>query len=234
MLNPKKKLQKKEIKQDGLISAYAGATSFYYENKKYISYALTALVLVVVGIFIFINNRRANNEKAAAEFAKIFPIYDEGASEVNQFNVAIDGQPEKGIMGLKAIVENYGGTDAGELARYYLGNAYYQLGQYDEALKAFDGFSSSSPFLTASAYAGLAGCYEVKQDLAKAATYFEKAANTQADLMHTPEYLNSAARCYGLSGEKEKAVTLYKRLKKDYPTSTFAREVDRYIAQFSV
>ena len=233
MLNPKKKLQKKEIKQDGLISAYAGATSFYYENKKYISYALTALLVVVVGIFIIVNNRRANNEKAAAEFAKVFPIYDAGASQVSQFKVAIDGQPEKNIMGLKKIVENYGGSDAGEIARYYLGNAYYQLGQYDDALKAFDSFSSNSSLLNASAYAGIAGCYEVKHDLSKAASYYEKAANTLADPIHTPEYLNSSARCYGLSGEKEKAVTLYKRLKKEYPNSTFAREVDRFIAQFS-
>ena len=234
MLKPKRKITKKEIKQDSLLTAYAQLTSFYYENKKYISYALTALVLIVIGIFVYTNNRRANNEKASAEFAKVFPIYDNGASDVKQFKVAIDGQPERGIMGLKAIVENYGGSDAGEMARFYLANAYYQLGQFDDAQKAFDSFSTGNPFLEASGYAGLASCYEVKHDYAKAASYFEKAANLVTSAVATPEYLNSAARCYGLSGEKEKAISLYKKLKKEYPTSTFARDVDRYIAQFSV
>jgi|ERR1041385_635195 tetratricopeptide (TPR) repeat protein len=233
MLTPKKKITKKEIKQDGLISAYAQATSFYYENKKYISYAFTALLIIVVGSFIYVNNRRANNEKAAAEFAKVFPIYDAAATEARQYKVAIDGQPERGIMGLKAIVDNYGGTESGEIARFYLANAYFQLGQYDDALKNFDSFSGSNPLLEASAFAGMGGCYEVKGEYAKAASYFEKAANKVSNTINTPDYLNSAARCYGQSGEKEKALTLYKKIKKEYPTSSFARDADRYIAQFS-
>jgi tetratricopeptide (TPR) repeat protein len=233
MLSPKKKLSKKEIKQDGLLNAYAQTSNFYYENKKLVSYILTAVVAVVVVSLVFINNRRANNEKAAAEFGKVFSLYDQGASNTLQYKAAIDGQPERGIMGLKAIVDNYGGTEAGNLARFYLASAYYALGQYDEALKNFNDYSGSNALLSASALSGMGGCYEAKGENAKAASYYEKAFNTSTKSMNAPEYLNSAARCYGLSGEKEKAVTLFKRLKKDYPTSTYAREVDRYISQFS-
>ena len=233
MLNPKKKITKKEIKQDGLITAYAQATTFYYENKKYLSYGITAIVVIVIFSLIYINNKRANNEKAAAEFSKVFSIYDKGATDAKQYKTAIDGEPEHGIMGLNSIVENYGSTQAGEFARFYLASAYYHLGQYDDALKNFDSFSSSSNFLTASALAGLGNCYEVKGEYGKAASYYEKAANTVSDPTDTPDYLNLAARCYGLSGDKSKAVALFKRLKKDFPASTFAREADRYIAQFS-
>jgi len=41
MLNPKKKLAKKEIKEDTLLTAYAKMNTYYYENKKYVNYALT-------------------------------------------------------------------------------------------------------------------------------------------------------------------------------------------------
>ena len=233
MLRPKKKISKKEMKQDPLIGAYEQAQVYYYENKKYVSYALTGLLVVVIGIVIFINNRRANNDKAAAELGKVFTLYDAGATSPGQYKVAIDGQPERGIMGLKSIVDNYGGSESGELARFYLANAYYQLGQYDDALKNYDSFSTSSDILKASTLAGMGGCYEAKGDYAKAASEYEKASGTTTNPVQIPDFLNASARCYGLAGEKEKAVALYKRLKKEYPTSQLARDADRYISQFA-
>lgn len=234
MLKPKKKITKKEIKQDQLLTAYAKTTSFYYEYKKYVNYAITALVVVVIAIVVYMNNRRANNEKAATELGKVFSIYDAGASDVRQYQVAINGQPERGIMGLKTIVDNYGTTESGATARFYLANAYLHLGQYDEALRQFDDFDGDSDLLRAAALAGMGSCYEAKGDYARAASSFERAAGIAANQTNTPDYLSAAARCYGLAGEKERAVTLYKRLKNDYPTSTVAREADRYITQFSI
>jgi tetratricopeptide (TPR) repeat protein len=233
MLSPKKKITKKEMHHDPLISAYDRATSYYYDNKKLISYALTALVVLVVAIFVYTNNKRANNEKASAELGKVFPVYDAGASDIRQYKVAIEGQPDRGIMGLRAIVDNYGSTESGETARFYLATAYFTLGQYDDALRQFDSYSSSNSLLTSGAYAGMARCYEAKKDYDRSAGYYEKAASAFTNASTTPEYLNAAARCYGLAGEKEKALTLFKKLKKDFPASTFAREAERYISQYS-
>src|SRR6266571_312785 len=123
MLKPKKKISRKEIKKDALITAYEQVTLYYDENKKYVSYALTGVVIVVVAILVYLNNRRANNEKAAVELGKVFAIYDGAVTNSQQYKVAIEGQPERGIMGLKAIVENYGGSESGQLARFYLANA---------------------------------------------------------------------------------------------------------------
>jgi len=234
MLKPKKKITKKEIKQDTLITAYANVTSFYDQNKKYISYALTALVAIIVGIFIYSNNRRANNEKAATELGKVFSIYDGAATNVQQFRAAIDGHPERGIMGLKSIVDNYGSTKSGEIARLYLANAYLNLGQFEEALRQYDSFGGSDRLMKASALAGMGSCYEAKGEYEKAASSFEKASGTITNNFNTPDYLNSAARCYGLAGEKERALAIFKRIKKEYPTSTYAREAERYLSQFSL
>ena len=233
MLRPKKKITKKELKQDNLVTAYANTKLYYERHKKYISYATTALIVIVVAVVVFLNNRRANNEKATTELSKIMSVFDAGNGDVKKYRVAVDGQPERGVMGLKTIVANYGGTESGELARFYLANAYYNLGEIDDALKQFESMSSSNPVIQASDFAGIGSCYESKGDYEKAAVNFEKAANTISNSFSTPEYLNSAARCYGRANQKEKAVTLYKRIKKEYPTSTYAREVDRYIAQYS-
>ena len=233
MLQPTKKIAKKEIKQDALLTAYANATTFYEANKKYVTYGVTALVAIVIAVVVFMNNRKANNEKAASELGRVFAIYDAAATDVRQFKIAIDGQPERGIMGLKAIVDNYGSTAAGEMARIYLANAYYATGQYDQALQQYDSFGGSGDLLKAAAYAGMAMCYEVKHEYSKAASSYEKAASVVSNTTDTPEYLGAAGRCYGLAGEKEKAVMLFKRIKKEFPLSNFARDVERYISQFS-
>ncbi len=233
MLKPKRKISKKEIRQDGLLNAYANVTSWYYEYKSYVGYGLTALVLVVVGIIVYTNNRANKNLEAATKMGSVIAIYDAAGSDPRQYQIAIDGQRERGIMGLKEIVDTYGGTEAGEHARLYLADAYLNLGRFDEALKQYESFSGSNKLLRASAYAGAASCLEQKGEFRDAASDFEKAASLTSDKTSTPDYLCSAARCYGLAGEKEKAITLFKKLKQEYPMSSGARDADRYISQFS-
>jgi len=145
----------------------------------------------------------------------------------------MNGMPERGIHGLKWIVDNYGSSDAGDVARLYLANAYYFTGQFDEALKQYEKFSGGVDMMKAAAYAGAGACYEAKHDYDRAASSYERAAGVASQSGMVPEYLSLAGRCYGLAGQKEKAVTILKRVKTDFPTSPLAREVDRYIAQFS-
>ncbi len=235
MLKPKKKLTKRELKQDPILTSIGQAKTFYELNKKYISYATVALAVAILALFAYLNNRRQNDEKAATELGRVYKIYDAGVNDKAQYTIAINGVRERGIMGLKEIVDNYGSTSSGEMARLYLANAYYNLGQYDEAMKNYDKFSSSDNLLNASATAGIAGCYEARNDMADAARRYEEAASISgASASVTAEYVNDAARDYGLAGQKEKAVELFKRLKKEFPTSTYARDADRYITQFSI
>lgn len=228
MLKPKKKITKKDLKEDKLVSAYFKTTEFFYQYKKYVSWAVTGVIVFVVAGFIYFNNRQADSEKATTALGEIMRYYDKG-----EYQTAINGVPEKNIAGLKDIVENYGGTQAGDLAKFYIANAYFSQGNYDEALKYFDDFGGSYPVLRASAIAGVAACYEAKGDPKSAAENFEKAASKSSDNQLSPEYLHRAARNYVLSGKKERAIELLKKLKKEYPTSSYARDADRLLVQLS-
>src|SRR5512135_416984 len=118
MLRPKKKISRRELKEDALVSTYVKVTTIYEENKRNISIALTVLVIAVFAVVIFLKNRADNNEKALAALGSIFEMYDAG-----QYQAAVDGIPEKNIQGLKAIVDNYGNSPSGDVARFYLANA---------------------------------------------------------------------------------------------------------------
>jgi tetratricopeptide (TPR) repeat protein len=229
MLQPKKKISRKELKTDALITSYVKATTFYEENKKYLSYGLTAVVVVAAAVFFYLKDQSAQDEKAATELAKVYSFFDNG-----QYQIAIDGVRERNIIGLRAIVDEYGRSHSGNLARFYLADAYYHLGRYDEALREYDEFSPEGQLLTVSRSAGMGACYEALGNYREAAGSFEKAATSSPSDMNAAENLNNAARNLVAAGDKDRAIDLYKKLKKNHPTTTFGREADRYIAQLSV
>jgi tetratricopeptide (TPR) repeat protein len=229
MLSPKKRISKRELKEDALVTSYVKVTSFYDRNKKNISIAVTAVVILIIAAVIFLKNRADNSEKASAQLGQVFSLYDNG-----QYQQAIDGLPERNINGLKSIVDNYGGLRAGNYARFYLANAYYHLGKYDLALEQFDDFSPAEDVLTVSRLAGIGSCYEAMGKYKEAAQSYEKAGTKYPDDVNAAENLSNAARNFGRAGEKETAIDLYKKLKKNYPASSFAREADRFIAGLAV
>jgi tetratricopeptide (TPR) repeat protein len=229
MLKPKKKITKKELKQDTLITSYMKVTGFYDTNKRWINYGAIALVVIVVGTAVFLKGRATDNELATTKLAVIHQFYDNG-----QYQAAIDGAPERGLVGLKSIADQYGSTHAGDLARFYLADSYYQLGKFAEALEAFKEYSPSDDLLKASRYAGIAACSEALGNYTDAGKYFEDAAGSEQTDNSIAEDLSNAARCFAQGGDKSRALDILKRIKKNYPTTTAGREADRFITQLSV
>jgi len=160
--------------------------------------------------------------------AKVSPYYDAG-----KYDQAINGVPQEGTQGLQAIVDEHGSTKAGQLAKLFLANSYYALKNYDKALEYYNDVSVSDKMVSATALAGVAACYEAKEDFSEAASYFEKAASKNMTSMQAPENLQRSAVNYAAVGKKEKAVELLQTLKKEFPASIYAREVDRFIAEYS-
>jgi tetratricopeptide (TPR) repeat protein len=177
-------------------------------------------------VVAYVNNVRANNDKATTELGNILPYFDQ-----QKFDVAINGNLQENVRGLQAIVNDYGSTRAGELAKFYLADSYFEVGNFDKALQYYLDVDVSDDLVTASSLAGAGACYAAKGDHATAASYYEKAAFKSTKGPNASENLFHAAQNYAAAGDKEKALDLYKKLKKDYPASTFAREVDRWIAE---
>lgn len=225
MLKKKKEFAKAKIKhQDDLITTYENTLSWYQTNKKLLSNIGIVLVVIIAGGWFYLNNQRQNNEKAALEFAKVFTYYDNG-----QYQLAINGIPERNVRGLLAIVGDYGSTLNGNIARFYLANSYYNLGEYDKALTEFSDADLPSDLLEASRLSGIGACYEVKGNFSEAAKYFERAGRVSSEDPNTAENLAHAARNYAKSGNKQQAIELYKYIKKEHSSSAAAREAERYI-----
>ncbi len=227
MLNPQKKITKKEIKEDKLVTGYFTARQWAEENSRLLVYIVLGIVACIGLGYVWMQNRADDADKAMTQLAKIEPYYDQ-----NKYELAINGVPQEGAQGLKFIVDNFGGTRAGEMARLYLANSYFALNEYEQALEQYKNISIDDKIITASAYAGVASCYEAQGDHEKAATYFEKAAKKNLTMIQAPENLQRSAWNYAVAGNKEKAIELLNMLKKEFPNSAYSRNADKYIAEY--
>ncbi|MCP5064898.1 MAG: tetratricopeptide repeat protein [Ignavibacteriae bacterium] len=226
MIAQKKKISKREIQEDNLVTTFYQVQDFYDKNKQTIIIAVVAIAIIAFASAWYTNRQIEDNLLATEAMAKVIPSYENGS-----FQEAIDGQPGTQLSGLKNIVDNYGGTEQGELAKIYLANSYYNLGDYANAQQWYSSFSGNSKIHKAAAYAGQAVCSENEKNYDKAADYFSKAASVSKYNAQTPDYLLNSGINFLKAQNSDKAKSIFERIKKDFGESAVAKEVDKYLAQ---
>jgi tetratricopeptide (TPR) repeat protein len=226
MLTKKKKLTKKEIKQDKLIEVYYKVYGYFDENKsQVITYAGVFVVIILAAIW-YINHKNQQNNKAGVQLASVMNLYDNGA-----YLEAIEGQAGTNVIGLKKIVALYGSTENGETAKIYLANSYNRLGKVDDAFKYYKDYDGSIGMYQAAAYAGQAGYYADKNEYTKAAELYIKASRVTPNDVLNADYLLHAGINYLAANEKTEAKNAFEKIRKDYDTSPEASKVNQYLAQ---
>lgn len=225
MLTKKKKLSKKEIKEDKLVTTFYEAKSYYENNQTIIFAVVGAIAVIIFAVLFFTNKTKENNQLASAALVSVVTDYNAGL-----YLQAIDGKEGTKEIGLLKIVDLYGGTKQGELARIILANAYFYTGQYDKAIEEFDDYSGDDDIMVASAIAGKAGCYEVKGEFEDAANSFLKAANVSNYVPANPDYLLNAGINYIKVKNNGEAKIVLEKLKSDYSASAASKQVDKYLS----
>lgn len=228
MLTKKKKLTKKEIKEDKLVEFYYKTQSYIVENKNKVLMYVGAFAVVVVAVILFLNYRSSRNEEAGKLLSRVMDLYEQGA-----YLEVIEGKQGTNLVGLKKIVGDYGSTENGETAKIYLANAYAFLGQYDKAFELYEDYGGSNDIYKAAALAGQAGYYANKEDYEKAANLFKKAANVSEINPSRPDYLLRAGINFMKADQKDEAKALFQIIKDNYKTSTAFAQVDRYFTELN-
>lgn len=228
-LKARKKITHKEIKQDKLVTKYFEARNWFEndENKKKVYIAAGVLVVLVVVGFLYFINKKAKNEEAETKLSAVIILYEQG-----KYPESINGDPAANITGLSQIVNEYGSTESGETAKLYLANCYFNIKDYDNALKQFEDYGGDNDIIKASCLSGIAAVHEAKGDLKKAGEYYEKAANVNKDVVINQENLFYAIRVYTTAGDKENAKRVFDKFKELYPKSKYLNEAKRFEAEF--
>ncbi len=226
MLERRKRITKKEIKQDTLVTTYYKAVEFYQKNQLKIFIGAGIVILLIAAIILYKNKQNKDNLQASALLSKVIPLYDSG-----DYTTAIEGDRTKNIIGLKEIVDQYGSSETGETAKLYLANSYYYTGKVDLAYTTFDDYGGENPILKAAALAGKASCLEDKKEFAKAASLLQEAEKISKINPANADYLLRAVEDLIQAGQKEEAKELLTKVKDDYRNTESAQQVDKYMAQ---
>ena len=199
-------------------------TELWIENNQKTLWIILIIVLAIAfGIFGITKYNKSRNEKAMNE-----SYMPQKYFEKEQYDVALNGDGNN--AGFLDIVSKYGSTKAGKLAAYYAGISYMKQGNYTEAIDYLKKYTNNDQVLAPMALGAIGDCYMELGDNQNAADYYVKAANKNPNDFTSPLFLSKAGNTYELMGNYAKALETYKNLKKDFPLSNEAFEINKNIA----
>jgi tetratricopeptide (TPR) repeat protein len=223
MLRPRKKISRREIKEDKLVTIYIKVQKFIKRYNRQINFTTMGLLVIIVIVFFVARSKKGAESTAEGKLALVEQFYY--AKNYDQ------------CMGeFENIIATYPGTRAAGITVFFMANIHYKQGNYNEAQRYYELYItdySDIDIFTASSLVGIAACLENRNDFESAGEYYERAAKKYKDAFTTPFYLKNAARCYIMAAKPEKGKTIYQTILDQYPDFGLAREVEFLLKSMS-
>ncbi len=215
------KLEERNTEMGSVISR---SEAFIEKNQKTLIIIVAIIVLAVLAVFGLRKWYFQPREARAAEemFAAEQWFYQ------GDYETALNGDDT--FRGFLSVIDNYGGTKAANLAKYYAGASYLRLKDYDQASHWLKKYKGKDTFTRPLAEMMLGDAAIEQGDAKTAANHYAKAAAMDDNYITAPTALFKAGIAYLSLGEKAKAADCFKQVKTKYPQATEYREMDKYIA----
>lgn len=186
---------------------------------------IAIVVIVAVGGYFGYQEwiTKPKNEKAAAAMMEMERFFQNG-----QYEEAVNGDGLN--QGALSIISQYGSTKSGNLAHYYAGMSFLQLGEYQQAIKHLDQYNAASGTTLQVLAEGAKGDAHLELgEKDKAIASYRKAAEYK-DQIASPLFLYRVAMLLEAKDQNDEAVKYLLQIKEEYPESPQALEVEKYLA----
>jgi len=222
----RKKVEKEEVLID-LVETRENAQS-YFEKNQFKVLGGIGLLALIIGAFAayFMLYKSPRDAKAMSAMYKA-----EQQFERDSFALALEN-PGGGFDGFLDIIDNYGRTKAGNLAKYYAGVSYLNLGQYDTAIEYLQSFNPSGTVLPITRLGAIGDAYSEKGDFENALSFYKKAAGAKENEFLTPYYLNKLALLSEKQGNVDAALDYFKQIKEKFPNTEASTTAEKYLSKF--
>jgi len=220
-----KKEEKKDILENPEVIAekLEGAEHWIEENPKVIIGIVAAIAIIVGGYFGFRYYQGNQNQLAQKEMFQAVRYF-----EADSLNLALKGDGNN--LGFEQIIDDYGMTDAGNLANYYAGVISLKQGKFPLAIHYLEAFKASDILVQARAYSLTGDAYMEQKDYESAAKYYAKASDYEPNKFYTPNYLMKLALAYEKLNQNDKAIAAYDKIINDYWDSSEYQTARKYKA----
>ncbi len=202
------------------------------KNSKALFTALTVIALVIVGYQLYTKFVQEPKEKEAAdELAYPKAFFDQAQTNAvavdSLYNLALKGTDGK--YGLLDIIDTYGSTDAGNLAKYMAGISYLRTSDYQNAIEQLSNFSTKDEMLGAIAEGNIGDAFSQINQPEDALNHYIKAASFNSNEVTSPFYLQKAGNTAMDMDDFAKAEELFTKIKEEFPNSDEGRKINSYI-----
>ena len=198
--------------------------SWYRKNEKVLTYAVIGLLAVVAAFYAY--NYYLNGQNAEAQ-EELFLV--EQSFKLDSVDAILKGA--NGGMSAIDIVDEYGNTKAGNLAKFYAGYAFFKKGDYDVAidyLKDFD--AEGDPLIGPNRLGMIGGCYAAKKEYKDAANYFDKAGRENVNDLTTPHWMFKAGAAYEKIEDFDNAIDAYEFIIANCPKVISKTQVEKFLS----
>ena len=217
----------KEEKGQGFKSIEEGLSKserFIEKNQKLIIYALAVLVVVVGLYWAYMKFYKQPRENEAIE--QMFVAQQN--FEVDSFALALNG--DAAYPGFIQIIDDYSGTKAANLANYYIGVCYMNIGEFDKAIEYLKDFKTSDKILASEKIGLIGDAYVEKGEYEKSIKYYKNASSKDySNNFSTPIFLKKLGLVYEKLERYEEALEVYEEVYFNYPRSNEARTIEKYV-----
>lgn len=224
----RRKQKKEEVNEDLLVDLNETTdkvSSFFEENQSKILGVLVGLLIVVGGFFAYKNFiQKPKMEKAVAEMFKAELQFSR-----DSFAQALTN-PGGGYLGFLDIIDEYGGTPTANIAQYYAGVSYLNLGEFQNAIDYLEDFSTNDEALSITKFGAMGDAYAELNDMAMAEKMYKKAINQKELASVSALYYEKLALLNMKNGNKEESRELFSQLKSKFPNTVQARDAEKYMA----
>lgn len=221
----KNKNIKHEDSMQEVEQALTKTEQFLENHLNLVLYVIGGIIVVVLGV-LGIQRYYVSPKNAEAQ-EQIYGAQNHFSKD--SFNLALNGDGVS--LGFLDIIDNYSSTDAGKLAQYYAGISYLHLGDYEAAITHLKKFKTDDLLVAPLAQSAMGDAYVELEEYNKAITAYNKALKISDNNFTSPSILNKLALVYEKQGDTAKALEIYEQIKKDYPSSPDAVNVEKSIAR---
>ena len=213
MTSPKKIIKKKLKEPDEFVTLTERAYIFISHHFKPIAGG-AVLVLVLILLFLLYQRwERRNEENAFQMLNAAVETYERVTSPYREASA----QEYKNVLdGFKEVATKFPRTSPGKLAILYQGNINLRLGEFDQAIQAYENFlqqGGTGRLYRCFVMEGLGYSYEGKKDYEKAVNAYQKEIESGEDFELANGYLG-LGRCYEKLGKAKEAVENYRSFMK--------------------
>lgn len=198
----------------------------FEENKNTITYLLIGLLVIVAGYLLYRQMVKLPKENEAIEQM----ASAQAQFERDSFALALTN-PGQGYPGFVDVADQYSSTAAGNLALYYAGISYLQLGQFDAAIDYLEDFSPAGEITPAMKAGALGDAYSEKGEFDQALSSYNKAVSKSSNDLISAYYLMKVGMLNERQGDKAAARDAYQTIKEEYFETPQANDIEKYLVR---